>query len=147
MVEQVSNQTENSRVGTSKERFLAFLIDVLILFSINIVIGVLINLILPSTVSYENFRATVKNISGFIGVAYFVLLTYIYQETIGKKVIGLKVVTINNERPNFLTIFLREVGGKFVSSIVFLLGFIWILFDKNKQGWHDKIAKTLVIKR
>ena len=136
----------NSKSGTSGERFLAFLIDFLLLFCIVLVIGVLVNLILPSTASYGDFRAYAKNISSFIGIVYFVLLTYFYQGTFGKKVMGLKVVTANNERPSFLTIFLREVIGKFVSGIVFFLGFIWILFDKNKQGWHDKIAKTLVIK-
>ena len=33
----------------------------------------------------------------------------------------------------------------FLSSI-FLLGFLWIIFDKKKQGLHDKIARTLVIR-
>ncbi len=36
--------------------------------------------------------------------------------------------------------------GYFVSSIVIWLGFLWILFDANKQGWHDKIAGTYVVK-
>ena len=32
-----------------------------------------------------------------------------------------------------------------LSAIPFGLGFLWIVFDKNNQGWHDKLAKTLVI--
>lgn len=36
--------------------------------------------------------------------------------------------------------------GYFVSLIPFGLGFVWIAFDSRKQGWHDKIAGTLVIK-
>ncbi|MBI5649101.1 MAG: RDD family protein [Chloroflexi bacterium] len=32
------------------------------------------------------------------------------------------------------------------SGFVFALGFIWILFDTDKQGWHDKIAGTYVVK-
>jgi len=35
--------------------------------------------------------------------------------------------------------------GYFVSAIVFCLGFLWIAWDRRKQGWHDKIAGTLVI--
>jgi len=35
--------------------------------------------------------------------------------------------------------------GYFVSMFVFFLGFLWIAFDKRKQGWHDKIAGTVVI--
>ena len=34
----------------------------------------------------------------------------------------------------------------FASIIPFFLGFLWIAVDKKKQGWHDKIAKTVVIK-
>jgi hypothetical protein len=39
---------------------------------------------------------------------------------------------------------LRYVGY-LVSAIVVSLGFIWILFDSKRQGWHDKIAKTYVV--
>ncbi len=35
--------------------------------------------------------------------------------------------------------------GYWVSAVVFYLGFIWILIDAHKQGWHDKIANTVVI--
>lgn len=34
-----------------------------------------------------------------------------------------------------------------ISGIFFLLGFLWIAFDKRKQGWHDKLAGTVVIRR
>lgn len=34
----------------------------------------------------------------------------------------------------------------YVSIIPFMIGIIWVGFDKRKQGWHDKLAKTLVIK-
>jgi len=33
----------------------------------------------------------------------------------------------------------------YILSSVFMLGFIWIAFDKRKQGWHDKLAGTVVI--
>ena len=36
--------------------------------------------------------------------------------------------------------------GYYVSLLPFGLGFIWIAFDARKQGWHDKIAGTVVIK-
>ncbi len=34
----------------------------------------------------------------------------------------------------------------FVSTIVLMLGFIWVAFDRRKQGWHDKLAGTVVIR-
>jgi len=36
--------------------------------------------------------------------------------------------------------------GYFISSLFLCLGFLWIAFDARKQGWHDKIAGTVVIK-
>ncbi len=36
--------------------------------------------------------------------------------------------------------------GYIPSQIVFFLGFIWVAFDAKKQGWHDKIANSVVIK-
>ena len=36
--------------------------------------------------------------------------------------------------------------GYIISTIPFCLGFIWIGFDKKKQGWHDKLAGTVVVK-
>ena len=37
--------------------------------------------------------------------------------------------------------------GYMISMVVLLLGFFWIAFDQRKQGWHDKLAGTLVIKK
>ena len=34
----------------------------------------------------------------------------------------------------------------YIVSSIFMLGFIWIAFDKRKQGWHDKLAGTVVIR-
>jgi uncharacterized RDD family membrane protein YckC len=58
-----------------------------------------------------------------------------------------------------LTIVDAETGGKpstgqflvrylsyYISTIPLCLGFIWVAFDKRKQGWHDKLAGTVVIK-
>jgi len=43
------------------------------------------------------------------------------------------------------TIIIRDVVGKFISAAVLLIGYIWMLFDKNSQTWHDKIAGTYVV--
>jgi uncharacterized RDD family membrane protein YckC len=36
--------------------------------------------------------------------------------------------------------------GYYVSIIPLLLGLIWVGFDAKKQGWHDKLAKTVVVR-
>lgn len=66
--------------------------------------------------------------------------------TLGKMAVGTKVVNEDGIAPSLLTALVREVIGKFVSAIVLMLGYIWILFDPKFQGWHDKIASTYVIK-
>lgn len=40
---------------------------------------------------------------------------------------------------------LRYVG-LIISFVVLLLGVIWVAFDRRKQGWHDKIAGTVVVR-
>ena len=45
-----------------------------------------------------------------------------------------------------LGISLLRLVGCLVAGRVFFAGFIWIAFDGRKQGWHDKIAATLVIR-
>ena len=39
----------------------------------------------------------------------------------------------------------REWIGKWISGLIFLLGYVWILIDKENQGWHDKILATYVV--
>jgi len=34
----------------------------------------------------------------------------------------------------------------FISTIPLCLGFLWITFDRKKQGWHDKLAGTVVVR-
>jgi uncharacterized RDD family membrane protein YckC len=79
-----------------------------------------------------------------ITLFYYVLMTA-RGATIGKKVFGLKVVKADGTPPGFGRALLRQTIGYFVSSF-FWLGFIWIAFDPQRQGWHDKIAGTYVVR-
>jgi len=66
--------------------------------------------------------------------------------TIGKQIMKLKVIGTDGRMPiGYGNAFIRLIG-KMISSIVIFLGYIWIIFDKEKQGWHDKIANTFVVK-
>jgi len=60
--------------------------------------------------------------------------------------LGLQVISTEGQPISFGIAFLRSVGY-IISSLFFCLGFIWVGFDKKKQGWHDKIAGTVVIIR
>ena len=64
----------------------------------------------------------------------------------GKIAIGIKIVRTDGSSIGIGTTLLREVIGKIVSTIFIFLGYIWILFDGQRQGWHDKISSTYVVK-
>ncbi len=66
-------------------------------------------------------------------------------QTLGKRMLGMKVVQSTGEPMRAGVAFLRWVGY-LLSGLIFYLGFLWIAFDGRKQGWHDKIAGTCVIR-
>lgn len=67
------------------------------------------------------------------------------QGTLGKVVLGLKVTDYNNQRISFARASARYFS-KFLSAIILMVGFIMVAFTSRKQGLHDMIAGTLVIK-
>lgn len=80
--------------------------------------------------------------------AAIIVAFWIYRSaTPGKMVISAEIVDAKSlGKPSVGQLIVRYVGY-YVSTIVLCLGFLWIAFDKRKQGWHDKIAGTVVIKR
>jgi len=74
------------------------------------------------------------------------LFTGLRGQTLGKMAVGIKVVNAEGSMPGLGIAALREIPGKIVSSIVICLGFFWIIWDVRKQGWHDKITRTYVVR-
>lgn len=68
------------------------------------------------------------------------------QTTLGKNLFRLKVTSVDFKSASWIRIVLREIIGKYVSSLLLGLGYFWIIFDPKKQAFHDKIAGTVVIK-
>lgn len=85
-------------------------------------------------------------LGGLIGLVYFVGMWSWKGQTLGMMPFGLWVVRIEDGgRLDVVRAFLRYVG-LIISFAVILLGVIWVAFDGRKQGWHDKMAKSLVIR-
>jgi uncharacterized RDD family membrane protein YckC len=82
----------------------------------------------------------------FFNISYFTYFHGTTGRTPGKMLFGLQVISTEGASISFGIAFLRAVGY-LVSGALFNLGFIWVAFDKRKQGWHDKIAGTVVIIR
>jgi uncharacterized RDD family membrane protein YckC len=79
-------------------------------------------------------------------IAYAPFMLSKFGATLGKMILGLRVVDANGQKIGLGKALLREIIGKWISNLVFSLGFIWVAFDEKKQGWHDKIAGTYVVK-
>ena len=121
-------------------RLVAYLIDVVILFVINIVLGLVLGAVLG-----DNGSMLASLLSVVIGLGYYIYFWGTSGQTPGKSVMKIKVVPVDGSAMTMGKAVMRLIGY-FVSGIVIYLGFIWILFDANKQGWHDKIAGTYVVK-
>jgi len=66
-------------------------------------------------------------------------------QTVGKRLIGIRVVDFETGEPiTYGRAFARN-AVRFVSGLVLLLGYLWMLWDSDGQTWHDKIASTTVV--
>ncbi|WP_150118808.1 RDD family protein [Collimonas fungivorans] len=69
------------------------------------------------------------------------------QATPGKMAIGARIVDARTgDKPSIKQDAIRYLGY-FVSTFPLCLGLIWVGIDKRKQGWHDKLAGTVVVRR
>jgi uncharacterized RDD family membrane protein YckC len=89
--------------------------------------------------------AHVRPICLIVALAYFAGMWTWRGTTIGGIVLKLKVVRTDGRPLTFIVALVRGLAAAF-SVIVFFLGFLWIAWDKDKQGWHDKIAGTEVVR-
>lgn len=75
-----------------------------------------------------------------------ILFWHFKSATPGKMILGIKIVDAKTLGKASTGKLLLRYLGYYVSMIPLLLGIFWVGWDKRKQGWHDKIAGTLVIK-
>ena len=125
------------------QRFVAFFIDGIILSIIFVIILV--------TIAFQGLETTVsfftyfEGLVGAIPTAYFVGFWAWRGQTPGKMLLGIKIVTGDGGSINLGRAILHYFGY-FVSAIILFFGFFMITWDSKKQGLHDKIAGTYVIK-
>jgi len=83
----------------------------------------------------------------YVFPAVAVILFWIYKSaTPGKMILRLKVVSLG-ETPHLSVgqAVIRYIGY-YPAMLALMLGLIWVAFDKRKQGWHDKMANTAVVR-
>jgi uncharacterized RDD family membrane protein YckC len=153
------------RLATIPSRILAMTLDVIItillmlaILLLMVALGVDINLnvenLIASHVELEVESSTLnKHITdclklffGFFPVIYFFLTTYITNgQSLGKKLVGIKIVSLYHRRLSIWHCLERSLG--YIASTLELgLGFFQILWNPNRMALHDKIGETVVIK-
>jgi len=115
-------------------RFAAAFLDGLILGVIGFIGGVILG------------SDNAANVAGLLlGIAYYTYLEGSTGQTLGKKALGIRVIDLKGGGSiGYGRAFIRYIG-RFVSGIVLLLGYLWMLWDKEKQTWHDKFANSVVV--
>lgn len=86
-------------------------------------------------------------ISWVLPAVAIILFWVAKQATPGKMAIGAEIVDARTGKKPTNSQMVGRYFGYFVSTIPFCLGFLWVGIDPRKQGWHDKIAGTVVIRK
>ena len=95
--------------------------------------------------AFADFQNNLLLLNILVSAVYNVgFMVYFNGQTPGKTMLGLRVVKKNGQRISWLDALLRNVFGYMISQI-FVLGYLWAAFDREKQAWHDKMAGTVVV--
>ncbi len=113
------------------QRFIAALVDG---FIVSVITGVL-----------SRFGGVGFGLSFVITLIYaWYFLTQRNGQTPGKMMMHIRVIKKDGTPIDDATAIVRSIGY-YISGMI-VIGLLWAFWDKNKQGWHDKVAGTLVVK-
>ena len=169
----MENQTQQTASETLKKityagfwwRFLAYIIDDLIIGFVNFIILIPMWAVLGfsifklSELSSFNDEIPLGAVASLFGLIFFtalisIVITWLYfalmessskQGTLGKMALGIKVTDIEGNRISFL----RATGryfGKILSGMILMIGYIMAGLTARKQALHDMLANCLVMK-
>lgn len=127
-------------------RFWAYMIDLIVLASLGglivkplfRVIG--IDVTNPPFVFLSSYKVTML----VIALLYFLLMTKYLKQTVGKMILGIKVVSKNEEPLSWSALLFREVIGHFISKLL-VFPYVIVAFMPKKEALHDLFADTYVI--
>lgn len=131
--------SESAQLAGLVSRFVADIIDgVVLAFIAALLVGLLV-------LAGGGFG----RLAQFIGLALPVVYHWYFWtrrsgQTPGKSVVGIRVIRTDGSELSDTDAFIRAIGYH-VSGLVCGLGFIWAVFDRENQTWHDKLAGTFVV--
>jgi uncharacterized RDD family membrane protein YckC len=136
---------QDVRYGGFWIRLVAYVIDAIVLSVATAVIGAVAGFNVFTADYSDHYNPTGNLASLVIGWLYFALMESSERgATLGKRALGLRVVTDRGQRLSFANATGRYFS-KFVSAIILGIGFIMVAFTERNRGLHDMMAGTLVI--
>jgi uncharacterized RDD family membrane protein YckC len=108
-------------------------------------VGQLVGLLLPKFIWLTSaVPVAVGALISVLPLAYFFLTVAVTGRTLGKAVMGLRIIRPDGRRLSVVRSFVRAVAY-LVSLVPVGAGFLWILVDRDRRGWHDHIAGSRVV--
>jgi len=147
MNEEIENllDRENLTLASISKRSMALFIDETLLSFI------LIFSLWNSFVSAKSVEEVILLVNQFtleyiaLKIIYQAFFVMKYGATLGKIAMKIRVIDINTiDNPNVIASLNRAIF-RIISEMLFYMGFLWAMFDPQKQAWHDKTARTLVV--
>ncbi|MFV1956844.1 MAG: RDD family protein [bacterium] len=140
------------RLASVKRRFAALVIDDIILAFITIFLAMLSGFTFTigagsfpgSAWANATFSTSIKMIYFIVWLTYHTVFLGSTGQTPGKKALGLRVIRTGGEKISYARALGRTLG--YIPSSLLYIGYIWAIWDRRKQAWHDKFVDTVVIK-
>ncbi len=132
-------------------RMVAAGIDGIIVFALQFVLGTALGFAGAGILDFNNTGAVnlvvlIELFTYAVSFAYYIVFTGHGGQTPGKMALRIKVIRRNGDQIGYGRAAFREVPAKFISGIILGIGYLMIAFDSQKQGLHDRMADTYVIK-
>lgn len=151
--EQYSQLTENHpetlfqpKLAGFWVRFWAYTIDLIVIASIGGLVFKPIFRVFDISVSNPSFLffSTYKVTMLIVLLLYFLLMTKYLQQTVGKMILGIKVVNQKDAPLTWSDLLFREVIGRFISKLL-VFPYLLVAFTTKKEALHDIFADTYVV--
>jgi len=104
-----------------------------------------------NSILVDNNQKTLASLTSIVGGAatIYVLAKWIGERGGSPLRVKTGVLVLDENDGSYIGIkrALIRILMSYVSQIVLLLGYLWMLWDANNQTWHDKVAKSVVVQR
>ncbi|MCX2682520.1 RDD family protein [Campylobacter sp. MIT 21-1685] len=138
-------ERENLKIASFTKRMVAYIIDNLILSCIVFVIFYDKFAIATDLSGIDNILRDFVFGSFLLHFSYHTLFTFIYGASLGKMLCKIIILDENLlDKPTFLQSCIRAFVRE-LSSMAFMLGFVWALGNNLRKTWQDYAARTIVI--